>query len=74
MACPYALPVGLESATTVNLFRGQVTFAVPHTCTEIWVGDKNPRLLGALMAVDTEQVASCDSRVQPANAFIFPAT
>ena len=26
------------------------------------------------MAVGTEQVASCDSRVQPANAFILPAS
>ena len=50
------------------------SLSLSHTILEIWVGDKNLRLLGALMAVDTEQVASHDSRVQPANTFIFPAT
>jgi hypothetical protein len=54
----------LEAAVSSSL-------SLSHTISEIRLGDKNLRFLESLMAADTEQVASHDSRVQPANCLFF---
>jgi hypothetical protein len=56
--------LSLEAAVSSSL-------SLSHTISEIWVGDMNLRLLGSLMAVDAEQVASHDLRVQPGNRLFF---
>jgi hypothetical protein len=45
------------------------SLSLSHTSSEIRLRDRNLRLSTTLMAADTEQVASHDSRVQPANCY-----
>jgi hypothetical protein len=56
--------VSLEAAVSSSL-------SLSHTSSEIRLGDKNLHFLETLMAADTEQVASHDSRVQPRNRLFF---
>jgi hypothetical protein len=56
--------VSLEAAVSSSL-------SLSHTSSEIWLGDKNLCFFETLMAADTEQVASHDLRVQPANRLFF---
>jgi hypothetical protein len=56
--------VSLDAAVSSSL-------SLSHTSSEIRLGDRNLRLLQTLMAADTEQAASHDSRVQQANRLFF---
>ena len=56
--------LSLEAAVSSSL-------SLSHTSSEIRLGDKNLHLLEALMAAHTRQEAGRDSRVQPANTYIY---